>query len=78
MTKHQTEVYGWEFVYLGANQDAMKEGAKFGVQGANAASYDQAKFGMAIRSAGLKAASYRSSGEKADLNWTDEERTAMS
>ena len=78
MTKHQTEKYGWEFVYLGANQDAMKEGAKFGVQSANSASYDQAKFGMAIRTAGLKAASYRASSDKADLNWSDDERIAMS
>lgn len=78
MTKHQTEKYGWEFVYLGANQDAMAEGAKFGVQGAMAANYSPDKVGMAMRSATSKLASYRSSGNKADLQWTDEERTAMS
>jgi len=29
--KHQEEVYKWEFVYLGANQDAFSEGGSMGV-----------------------------------------------
>lgn len=28
---HQREVYGWQFVFLGANLDAVKTAAKFGI-----------------------------------------------
>lgn len=31
MVKHQTEAYQWQFLYLGANQDAINEGAKLGM-----------------------------------------------
>jgi uncharacterized protein YxeA len=78
MTKHQTEAYKWDFVYLGANQDAMVEGAKFGVGPAMAASYSPGKVGTAMRTASSKMSSYRSSGDKNDLNFTDDERIAMS
>lgn len=30
MIQHQTDVYSWSFVYLGANQDAFEEGGKVG------------------------------------------------
>ena len=28
---HQRETYGWEFVFLGANQDAIREAGKIGI-----------------------------------------------
>jgi hypothetical protein len=31
MIEHQQKKYSWEFIYLGANQDAFAEGASFGV-----------------------------------------------
>jgi len=31
MIKHQREKYGWEFVFLAANQDAFAEGASMGI-----------------------------------------------
>jgi len=31
MITHQKEKYGWEFIYMGANQDALKVGASFGI-----------------------------------------------
>jgi hypothetical protein len=31
MITHQTEKYNWEFVFMGANIDAAKEGGKFGI-----------------------------------------------
>lgn len=30
MIKHQREVYSWEFIFLGADQDAIAEGSKYG------------------------------------------------
>ena len=32
MREHQAEVYNWEFVYLGANQDAIAAAAAIGIQ----------------------------------------------
>ena len=29
--KHQEEIYNWKFVYLGANQDAIKVGSGYGI-----------------------------------------------
>jgi len=39
MIRHQTETYQWEFLFLGANQDAIATAAKFGIDHHNAASY---------------------------------------
>lgn len=33
MIQHQQDVYKWQFVYLGANQDAFAEAANLGIQG---------------------------------------------
>lgn len=35
MVKHQEEKYNWKFIYLGANQDAIKESAKYGISSIN-------------------------------------------
>jgi uncharacterized protein YegL len=32
--RHQTKVYGWEFIFLGANQDAWLEAGKLGISNA--------------------------------------------
>jgi hypothetical protein len=39
LIKHQTETYSWQFLFLGANQDAIAAGAAIGVIAANAMSY---------------------------------------
>jgi hypothetical protein len=36
---HQQEAYGWTFIYLGANQDAILEGAKLGVPARTSLTY---------------------------------------
>lgn len=36
---HQTEVYKWEFIFLGANQDAIFTANKLGIQAGNALTY---------------------------------------
>lgn len=40
MIKHQREKYAWEFVFLGANQDAIAGGAAIGIQAASSLSYN--------------------------------------
>ena len=39
MTKRQKEKYGWEFLFLGANIDAAREAARFGIDQDFAADY---------------------------------------
>lgn len=39
MISHQRDKYKWEFVFLGANQDAIKAATNLGMAGANAMTY---------------------------------------
>ena len=39
MIEQQKEQYGWEFLFLGANIDAAKEAARFGIHPDHAANY---------------------------------------
>jgi len=39
MIQHQKDRYGWEFLFLGANIDAVQEAAKFGIDEACAVDY---------------------------------------
>lgn len=39
MIRHQKERYGWEFLFLGANIDAIETAAKFGIDADRAANY---------------------------------------
>ena len=39
MIQRQQEKYGWEFIFLGANIDAAKEAARFGIREDRAANY---------------------------------------
>jgi len=47
MIKHQREVYSWEFVFLGAKQDAISTGAKMGIPIANAVTFSESPGGTA-------------------------------
>jgi uncharacterized protein YegL len=38
--EHQQEKYGWEFVFFGANMDAISEAAKIGINADHAHNYD--------------------------------------
>ena len=40
MINHQTKGHGWEFMFLGANMDAVKEAASIGINSTRAVSYD--------------------------------------
>ena len=48
MIEHEKEKYGWEFIFLGANIDAIKEAARFGIRSDRAARYMHDKFGTAL------------------------------
>jgi len=48
MIEHQKEKYGWEFLFLGANIDAAKEAARFGITEDRAANYHADSMGTAV------------------------------
>jgi uncharacterized protein with von Willebrand factor type A (vWA) domain len=62
MIKHQSEVYSWDFVYLGANQDAFAVAASMGISSGNALNYTATAAGVAsvANRATASAANYRS------------------
>ena len=48
MIKRQTEKYGWEFLFLGANIDAKAEARRFGIDEKRAVKYHSDKKGTAL------------------------------
>ena len=48
MLERQKEKYGWEFLFLGANIDAAKEAARFGISADRAVRYQSDSAGTAL------------------------------
>jgi uncharacterized protein YegL len=48
MIQRQKEQHGWEFLFLGANIDAAKEAARFGIQADRAANYHADSKGTSV------------------------------
>ncbi|MBQ6831223.1 MAG: VWA domain-containing protein [Oscillospiraceae bacterium] len=48
MIQRQKEKYGWEFIFLGANIDAVKEAARFGIGADRAANYHADRKGTGV------------------------------
>ena len=48
MIERQREKYGWEFIFLGANIDAAKEAARFGINADRAVRYQCDSVGTAL------------------------------
>lgn len=48
MIERQKEKYGWEFIFLGANIDAAKEAARFGISADRAVTYHADHKGTAV------------------------------
>lgn len=75
-TQHQNEKYAWQFVYLGANQDAIAEAISFGMSAQNAITYD-ANIGStkrAMHNLVSNSVRYTSTGDSGTLAWTDAQR----
>jgi hypothetical protein len=64
MVKHQQDTYSWEFVFMGANIDAMAEGSSLGISTRNTMNYAPTAAGTKslYRSISENMSSYRSSG----------------
>lgn len=77
MTEHQRLQYGWEFVFLGANQDAIKTAASIGILRNSALTYsvaDPIAYGNAMQAMSMNVARSRSLNKK--IEFTEEERGA--
>lgn len=77
MIDHQTEKYKWQFVYLGANQDAFAEAGAVGIAMANAANYAPFHTDMAFAGTSANVANYRRTGMVSSLKYSDEQRDRM-
>lgn len=61
MITEQTNAYGWQFMYMGANQDAVEVGTGLGVDAGMAVTYSAGKVDAAMRMASRKMAGVRGS-----------------
>lgn len=78
LIKHQQEKYSWQFVFLGANQDAIKAGTSFGFVASNAMSYaaNSAGSGELYRSISCNLREFRT-GTKASMSFEKKDREAQ-
>ena len=75
LVKHQTDVYKWDFIFLGANQDAIHTGALMAIAPAASLTYRASNAGTANVFAA--AASYVSSSRRgAPAAFSEKDRTA--
>jgi hypothetical protein len=75
MVKHQTDVYNWDFMYLGANQDAIAVAGRFGVKGGSALTWNTDNVAMASATMDSYVTNTRSFGA-GSYEFTAEEREA--
>lgn len=79
LIERQEKSHNWNFVFLGANQDAFAEAGSMGVSAAAAASFtpDSAGVRASYAAASANMTSYRTSGNRRDLHWTSRQRASM-
>ena len=76
---HQTAKYNWQFIYLGANQDAIGEAGSLGIKGAYAGNFVADGLGTktAILNASEMVLSYRATGQMmsyVDAEWKNKNK----
>lgn len=80
MIEHQQNVYGWQFTFLGANQDAFAAAGSIGIPAAAASAYDTQKSDAAFVGAAGNVSRMRAAvaqGKKVENAYTEEERASM-
>lgn len=75
MIAHQRDVYKWEFVFIGANQDAIATAASIGIGAGNALSYAANAVGTRSAYASLSnaTAAFRN-GDAINVSFSEEDR----
>jgi hypothetical protein len=59
LIERQTNVYQWQFLYLGADQDAIEVGARIGVAAAHSVTYGRGKVKEALAATAANVSRYR-------------------
>ncbi len=80
MIERQQKEYGWQFTFLGANQDALAEASALGMDHGGAANFAVHKVAAAYAGTSAKVARMRRQsreGETVRNDYTDEEREQM-
>jgi len=79
MIKHQTEKYNWQFIFLGANQDAVLSARKIGINLDNALTFKASAKGLSATydSISSNIASYRTTNNVNSLVFSEEDRKAQ-
>lgn len=67
------EKKGWNFIYLGANQDAMEEGSKIGIRSSNTSTWtaDSRGVNIAFKASSNYATKFRNAKSTVELNSLD-------
>lgn len=76
LIKHQRDVYKWEFMFIGANQDAVLSAQAIGIQAGAALTYAANEEGtqIAFSMIAKKVSNYRASKDVQSLRFNDEDR----
>ena len=79
MIEHQTQVYNWDFAYIGANQDAWAVGGSIGVSKGSSLNYaaDSDGVALAFASLGSSTQTYRSAGDGKRFAFTPTEKDTV-
>lgn len=77
LIEHQSSKYNWQFIYLGANQDAFDEAGSMGIPMAAAANYVGAATADAFAVASANVGSYRRTARASSLNFSSGQRARM-
>lgn len=76
MIKHQRETYNWQFVFLGANQDAIHEAGALGILAQNAMTYGHNPMGvkMSMQATAKNLRHYAETGDPLALAYSSAQR----
>lgn len=70
----QESLYNWNFVFIGANQDAFANGSRMGICASSSLNYDASTLGVKAMYRSVTDATTRYRGASADFSFTDEEQ----
>ena len=74
--KHQQEKYNWQFIFLGADIDAMKAGGQLGLKQGTVMDINKRNTFSSMVMTADNTVSYRATGNVQDLNYTEQQRRA--
>lgn len=74
MVKQQENIYNWDFIFMGADIDAFAQAGNAGISAATTMDVSGQNAAVAMAFTTSNVASYRTSGAKRSLKYTDEQR----